>query len=260
MVKQYRDIKELKSLKEFNLSNYFYDEDFNIYGKQYKRVGKRKVNLKKFDKYNRVSLYSDDKTLINVSKDSLKQLSDKDNLLDKNKKWIKIPDNLMPTKGGYEYYVSDYGDVFRMPTLSRKGEFVGSSTGEPPCYGHISIDSGHAKIYVHRLVYSLFVNEIPEGMYINHKDGNPKNNHVNNLEVCTPSQNIRHAFDTGLIKRKYKLSKQEIDEINYKYQFKIYTARELANEYDCSIPLIYKVVSLNKNKLTKEHISETIPN
>ena len=53
---------------------------------------------------------------------------------------------------------------------------------------------------VHRIVYALFNNieEFPKGMHINHLDGNPSNNRIENLELCTPSDNANHAVITGL--------------------------------------------------------------
>lgn len=53
---------------------------------------------------------------------------------------------------------------------------------------------------VHRLVASAFIGNI-EGLTINHKDGNPTNNHVSNLEIVTMKENIHHAWDTGLSKK-----------------------------------------------------------
>lgn len=40
----------------------------------------------------------------------------------------------------------------------------------------------------------------PEKVWINHLDGNKHNNHYSNLEWTTISENIQHAFDTGLHK------------------------------------------------------------
>lgn len=51
---------------------------------------------------------------------------------------------------------------------------------------------------VSRIVAMSFLGAIPPGMQVNHKDGNKLNDCPNNLEIVTASENIRHAFNTGL--------------------------------------------------------------
>lgn len=60
---------------------------------------------------------------------------------------------------------------------------------------------GKAKhYYVHRLVAATFIENPDNLTEINHKDGNKKNNNVSNLEWCSRSRNMRHAYQTGLKK------------------------------------------------------------
>lgn len=52
---------------------------------------------------------------------------------------------------------------------------------------------------VHRIVAEAFILKVEGKECINHKDGNPKNNHVSNLEWCDHEENNNHAFDNGLM-------------------------------------------------------------
>ena len=51
---------------------------------------------------------------------------------------------------------------------------------------------------VHRLVAKAFIPNPNNLSQVNHKDGNKENNHANNLEWCTQSINMRHAYKQGL--------------------------------------------------------------
>lgn len=53
-------------------------------------------------------------------------------------------------------------------------------------------------VRVHRLVATTFYDCNYEGLVVNHIDGNKTNNHVSNLEWCTESENIIHAYRNNL--------------------------------------------------------------
>ena len=66
--------------------------------------------------------------------------------------------------------------------------------------GYQMVNASRPPQYVHRMVAETWIPN-PNGYeQVNHIDGNKDNNCVENLEWTTPSQNIRHAFRTGLKK------------------------------------------------------------
>lgn len=55
---------------------------------------------------------------------------------------------------------------------------------------------------ISRLVASAFISNPENKPYVNHLDGNKKNDFWWNLEWCTQSENIKHAFRIGLANSK----------------------------------------------------------
>lgn len=98
------------------------------------------------------------------------------------------------------YMISNYGRLYN----KERDRIV---KGENPdfCQGRLRYslklrNGKHRKYLAHRIVAKHFkparwVWQIQ----INHKDGNPLNNHISNLEWCTPDENNKHASINNLI-------------------------------------------------------------
>ncbi len=105
--------------------------------------------------------------------------------------WVAIP--------GFDasYEVSSFGRVRRIsrgqhtrpgyilkPRIRRNYLSVTLSAGR----------QGTGKAFsIHRLVSEAFIGAIPDGMQINHKNGNKTDNRPDNLEIVTPSENSLHS-------------------------------------------------------------------
>jgi len=157
---------------------------------------------------------------------------------------------------GY-YEVSSFGRVKR--AKPGKGTKVGrilspskQRTGKPQRSGHyrkISVWRKNKKVdaYVHRMVAEAFIGPCPEGYEVNHKDGNPANNILENLEYLTVVQNkqtpylVNKILTSGENSHLAKLTKVDVANIrqlsrsgsSYPY---------IAKLFNVSTPCIHKIV------------------
>lgn len=97
--------------------------------------------------------------------------------------WKKISDS------GHE--VSNSGNIRNSAGLHLKQWTL--STG----YKQIQFKHKGKKYSVHRLVALAFIPNINNLPFVNHLNHNRSDNRVENLEWCTQSRNIQHAFNSG---------------------------------------------------------------
>ena len=119
---------------------------------------------------------------------------------------------------------------------------------------------------IHRLVAQAFIPNPENKPDINHKDGNPLNNKIDNLEWCTKSENIQHAIKNGLIdnftdkckkirsdngkkmgainSKKFRrlFSMETANQIRNIYAKNKISFRQLAKEYNCSDKTIGNII------------------
>lgn len=113
---------------------------------------------------------------------------------------------------GYEnlYKISNIGKIKSLPKTVNRGKFgtryreeiTLKQTFTPKGYNRIILRNNNIKknFFTHRLVAMAFIPNPLSLPQINHINGVKDDNRVENLEWCTNSHNILHAFSTGLKK------------------------------------------------------------
>ncbi len=163
-------------------------------------------------------------------------------------KWVDII--------GYEglYKISNYGNV----SSSRSGNggqqewCVMSIKSRSDSYACVvlSKDKKRKHFLVHRLVACHFIQKTDGKEYVNHKDSNPSNNTVSNLEWCTLSENIQHSKKVGALSKMHisnycnKRTTKPSDVIHMRalYLNGISSAK-IAEEYGISQVAVWKIVT-----------------
>lgn len=95
-------------------------------------------------------------------------------------------------KGFCDYIIFNDGEVYSRKTQNTMKP-TSNRSGKGYMYVDLYVRNRRTRKYIHRLVAEAFIPN-PDGKpYVNHIDGDPKNNAVENLEWCTPLENVEHA-------------------------------------------------------------------
>jgi len=148
-----------------------------------------------------------------------------------------------------EYEVSNFGRV-----KSFKRDIINGKIRKfyIDIYGYKTItlikNSKLKTFTIHRLVIQAFKSNPENKSQINHIDGNKLNNKIENLEWCTCSENLKHAYKLGLKSNKgekasgAKLTEGQVLEIRELYKTRKYTYNSLGEIYKISYQSISDII------------------
>ena len=157
---------------------------------------------------------------------------------------------------GFEclYAVDRNGNIWAEPRMERKWKWSHSGRwlkfGKRSGYSWVWLIRGQRRVGmpVHRIVAEAFLEKIPGKSHINHKNGIKTDNRVENLEWCTPAENLAHAWETGLIKKIVVIREppKSVAEIRSRFRRrgdgKRSNVYELAKEFGIGKSQLYRIV------------------
>ena len=159
--------------------------------------------------------------------------------------------NILGFDGNYQ--ISNYGNVKSFINNIILKPSIASKRNNKQGYKVVNLKG--KLYYIHRLVAEAFIPNIANKPQINHIDGNKLNNKVDNLEWCTNSENIKHAYKIGL--KEYKEEKISLKQKEWHREFgkkyaatkenNIFKEKWFRDKYKDKILKYKKVEQLDKN-------------
>jgi hypothetical protein len=150
--------------------------------------------------------------------------------------------------------ISDYKGVYEVSNLGRV-RIVKSGrirTPSPNHHGYLALKLQRKHAFIHRLVAAAFIGTCPDGMQVNHINGDKSDNRSENLEYVTPSENIKHAWrklgfspyrPSGESNGNSKLTVQIVRNIRLKWTTNKYTLSELGRQFDIHRTTVRRIVN-----------------
>ncbi len=161
-----------------------------------------------------------------------------------NKILVKSLERKIKKKNGFYKTIKER--ILKMPT---------NGSGYPIV--SLSKDGLATEFHVHRILAETFIDNPNGYSQINHINGNKADNRLENLEWCTPKDNILHAYRTGLNKGKKGILNKDSKVIwanmtNTNTTLVCYGTRDAASKTNIGRTLVMK--SLNMNVEVKGYI------
>lgn len=161
----------------------------------------------------------------------------------------RIKKDILDSIGNEEYKVYSVSDKNLYITVG--GRFINDKGKEVlGCKhpsGYIYLGFGNKKFLAHRLVWEAFKGEIPEGMEIDHKNGERYDNRLCNLSLCSHKDNCNNPISI----ENYKRHNKEVDRSYLKKTVYQYTIDDtLVNIWE-SVSKAAQELGFNSSEISK---------
>ena len=102
-----------------------------------------------------------------------------------------------PIENVKDYQISNYG---RIKSFKNSKERILKQRYDSHGYPRVNLRIFDKNITkrIHRIVAETFIPNPNLYPFVNHKDNNPKNNHIDNLEWCTERHNTIHFYNSRI--------------------------------------------------------------
>ena len=144
--------------------------------------------------------------------------------------------------------------------ISHNGRILSGSIHKD---GYIFVNIRGKQYAKHRVIAEAFIPNPERKPFVNHIDGNKQNNKVENLEWCTQSENIKHAYcndlqPKGLSTYTGKFTAEQREEIKEQWDSGQYNQRELGRIYGVSHTCISNIINDKYKYAEKVNIYEEV--
>ena len=157
-----------------------------------------------------------------------------------------------PIRTSPEYFINRNGEIFNSKLQKLKVRY--NKDG----YARIDIPSIFHGKRISRTIHLLVADQYLGGgkyrdpnteLEVNHKDGNKRNNCVDNLEIITRKENVNHSHDTGLCKFDMRIGAYDVLEKKY---FEYRSLRECSRKLKLSMNYLRPRILMSKYHYIKD--------
>lgn len=145
------------------------------------------------------------------------------------------------------YIIKDTGEI--ITTVARTGKVTINKIWRDCSHktkdGYKYIRYKYKRLQLHRIIYRKFKGKLDDKLVINHIDGNPSNNRIDNLELVSQSKNVEHSY--RVLNRKNpkghsKINKEIADQIREDYKT-LKSYNKLIEKYSLSKSTISYIIN-----------------